>query len=63
MALRCAYGSTNSVQLCVRYKKTEPIDEFALVKQEFNPYFSRLRYAYYGHNRPKGDGSCEVPKN
>ena len=31
-------------------------------KQELTAYSFRHRYAYYGHNRPKADGSYRAPK-
>ena len=31
-------------------------------KQELTPYSFRHRYAYYGHNRSKADGSYRAPK-
>tara|TARA_B100000579_G_scaffold374578_1_gene338891 strand:- start:110 stop:358 length:249 start_codon:yes stop_codon:yes gene_type:complete len=31
-------------------------------KQEITPYSFRHRYAYYGHNRPKADGTYRAPK-
>ncbi len=31
--------------------------EIAKEKQELTPYSFRHRYAYYGHNRSKADGS------
>ncbi|WP_413684228.1 integrase [Prochlorococcus sp. MIT 1011] len=36
--------------------------EIAKEKQELTPYSFRHRYAYYGHNRPKADGSYRAPK-
>ncbi len=30
--------------------------------QQLTPYSFRHRYAYYGHNRPKGDGTYRTPK-
>ena len=36
--------------------------EFAKEKQELPPCSFRYRYAYYGHNRPKADGSYRAPK-
>ena len=36
--------------------------EVARGKQELTTYSFRHRYAYYGHNRPKGDGSYRAPK-
>ena len=30
--------------------------------QQLTPYSFRHRYAYYGHNRPKGDGTYRAPK-
>jgi len=36
--------------------------ESAKEKQELTPYSFRHRYAYYGHNRPKADGTCRAPK-
>jgi len=36
--------------------------EIAIEKQELTPYSFRHRYAYYGHNRPKADGSYRAPK-
>jgi len=37
-------------------------EEVAREKQELTPYSFRHRYAYYGHNRPKADGSYRAPK-
>mgnify|MGYP003145967434 FL=1 len=36
--------------------------EIAKEKQELTPYSFRHRYAYYGHNRPKADGTYRAPK-
>ena len=36
--------------------------EIAKEKQELTPYSFRHRYAYYGHNRPKADGTYRSPK-
>ena len=36
--------------------------EVAREKQKLTPYSFRHRYAYYGHNRPKADGSYRAPK-
>ena len=36
--------------------------EIAKEKQELTPYSFRHRYAYYGHNRPKADGTFRAPK-
>ena len=36
--------------------------EAELEKQQLTPYSFRHRYAYYGHNRPKADGSHRPPK-
>ena len=36
--------------------------EIAKGKHELTPYSFRNRYAYYGHNRPKEDGSYRAPK-
>ena len=35
--------------------------EIAKEKQELTPYSFWHRYAYYGHNRPKADGSYVAP--
>ena len=37
-------------------------EEVAREKQQLTPYSFRHRYAYYGHNRPKADGSYRAPK-
>ncbi len=36
--------------------------EVARENQELTPYSFRHRYAYYGHNRPKVDGTYRAPK-
>tara|TARA_Y100001968_G_C19246551_1_gene662190 strand:+ start:615 stop:770 length:156 start_codon:yes stop_codon:yes gene_type:complete len=36
--------------------------EFATKKQELTLYAVRHRYACYGHNIPKADGSYRAPK-
>jgi len=36
--------------------------EVAKEKQELTAYSFRHRYAYYGHNRPKADGTYRAPK-
>tara|TARA_Y100001968_G_scaffold212337_1_gene195426 strand:- start:292 stop:618 length:327 start_codon:yes stop_codon:yes gene_type:complete len=36
--------------------------EITKEKQKSTPYSFRHRYAYYGHNRPKADGSYRAPK-
>ena len=36
--------------------------EVAREKQELTPYSFSHRYAYYGHNRPKADGTYRAPK-
>ena len=36
--------------------------EVARENQELTPYSFRHRYAYYGHNRPKADGTYRAPK-
>ena len=38
------------------------VKEVAKEKQKLTPYSFRHRYAYYGHNRPKADGSYRAPK-
>ena len=36
--------------------------EVSIGNQELIAYSFRHRYAYYGHNRPKADGSFRAPK-
>ena len=36
--------------------------EVSREEQELTSYSFRHRYAYYGHNRPKGDGTYRAPK-
>jgi hypothetical protein len=57
----------NAAAACKTYLERRKVwdaikKEIEKEKQELTPYSFRHRYAYYGHNRPKADGSYRAPK-
>ena len=57
-------GTTASLKTYLSQRKVWDAikKEITKDKQELTPYSFRHRYAYYGHKRPKADGSYRAPK-